>query len=280
VCGGTRFRKIFSKKGHDFWKCTDCGLERLQPLPTLDELKAYYDDSYANGLYKEFVSATEVKRLTAERRLREIEPFCPKGRWLDVGSSNGVFVEQARERGIDAHGIELSEVAVAQARARGLPVMQSTLEEYQPEAPYDVVTCFDLLEHALDPVDALRQVHRLLVPGGKLVITLPNRDSVFRRLMGRRWYFYIPEEHFHYFNPATIRRLLARTDFETERCMRTLKPLSYRYSLTQFAEYNPSLHRTLRSVSKALPERWLDWVLPLYIGEMLVVASRRGDHPA
>jgi len=274
ACQGIRFRKLFTKKGRDFWKCQECGLERQHPLPTLGDLKAFYERSYANGLYRESTSALELKRVTALHRFRAIRHDCPGRRWLDVGASNGVFVELLRERGIDAHGIDLSEVAVAQARARGLPVEASPLEDYRADAPFDVLSAFDLIEHAIDPAQSLRAMQRLLVPGGRMAITLPNLESAFRRLMGRRWFFYIPEEHLHYFGPSSIRRLLSRAGFATERIGSFSKPLSYRYSLAQLAEYNPSLHRTLRSISRALPRRLLDWVLPLPIGEMLVIARR------
>jgi hypothetical protein len=68
---------------------------------------------------------------------------------------------------------------------------------------------------------------------------------------------------------------LARAGLETERCVRTWKPLTYRYSLTQLAEYNPSIFKVLRAASKALPQRLLDWTLPVYIGEMLVIGHKR-----
>jgi 2-polyprenyl-3-methyl-5-hydroxy-6-metoxy-1,4-benzoquinol methylase len=277
ACGQNRFRKAFSKKGFDFWTCTGCGLERRHPLPTLAELKAYYDASYAGGLYREFITATDMKRATAERRLREIGGGALGRRWLDVGCSNGVLVELLRARGVDAHGIELSDVPVAEARARGLPVERSSLEDYRPDAPYDVVTCFDVIEHAIDPVRSLEALHRLLVPGGTLVLTSPNQGSAIRRLMGASWYFYIPEEHLHYFNPETVRRLLRRTGFDPLRVGRTLKPLSLRYSLAQLAEYAPRLHQAARALARVTPRPFLNRVLPLDIGEMIVIARRRGD---
>jgi 2-polyprenyl-3-methyl-5-hydroxy-6-metoxy-1,4-benzoquinol methylase len=280
ACRGTRFRKLFTKKDRDFWKCEACGLERQQPLPTLAELKSFYEQSYADGLYKEFASAHEMKRLTAAHRFRTIQRDCPGARWLDVGASTGVFVEYLREQGLDAHGIDLSENAVAEAQARGVPVQASQLDDYRPERPFDVITCFDLIEHVIDPVQSLSAIHRLLVPGGKVVITLPNQNSAFRRVMGPRWFFYIPEEHLHYFNPSNVRRLLSRTGFKTERVGRISKPLTYRYSLLQFAEYNPTVYRTLKSLSRALPSKTLDWVMPLYIGEMLVVARRESTSVA
>ena len=92
--------------------------------------------------------------------------------------------------------------------------------------------------------------------------------------MGSRWYFYIPDEHLFYFSRATIRKLLYKAGFETLRVSRTYKPLTYDYALTQFAEYNPFLYRILKGVAKILPARLKSAVVPLYIGEMMVIARR------
>src|SRR5262249_48930103 len=110
--------------------------------------------------------------------------------------------------------------------------------------------------------------------GGKVAISVPNQGSLTRRVMGPRWYFYIPEEHLHYFNPSNIRRFLSRGGFETEHCGRTWKPLTYRYALLHSKEYNPALYRVMNVASKLMPASLLDWVAPLYIGEMLVIARR------
>lgn len=275
ACRNRVFRKRFTKGGRDFWRCRSCGLEQQYPLPALEELRAYYDQSYASGMYKTFTAAEDMKRLTADRRLHEMTPHARSGRWLDVGCSNGVFVQQARSRGLDACGIDLSATAVDDARQRGLPVRCTTAEQYAPGESFDTVTAFDVLEHVRDPAGFLGAIHRLLSPGGVLALTVPNLASLARRIMGRRWYFYIPEEHLYYFDPPTIRALLTRTGFATRQCLRTYKPLTWRYSLLQFEEYNPLLHALLRPASNLLPARLLDYCVPLYIGEMLVIATRQ-----
>ena len=245
------------------------------PLPTMTELKRFYEESYTSGLYEAFSAATTMKRLTAARRLEEISPYVRSGRWLDVGCSNGVFVEHARERGIDAEGIDLSAVAVAAGRARGLPVVCATSETYEPGCHYDTITAFDVLEHTVDPMAFLRAARRLLAPGGRIALTVPNQASLIRRVMGRRWYFYIPEEHLFYFNPSTIRALLKRTGFEMQRGTAAYKPLTWRYSLLQQEAYNPLLYTLLSPTARWLPAEWLDRSVPLYIGEMMVIAERR-----
>lgn len=275
ACEGRAFRPRFTKKGRDFWRCRGCGLERQFPGPDLGELRAYYEASYTDGLYREFADATSMKTATALWRLRAVVPHCRPGRWLDVGAANGVFVELARARGVMAEGVELSELAVAEARGRGLPVARAAVEDYAPGYRYDTITCFDVLEHVLDPAAFLRAVHGLLEPGGILALTLPDLGSVHRMLMGSRWYFYIPDEHLHYFDRTSLERLLSRSGFSVLRWGRALKPLSYRYSLTQLKEYNPLLYRLARAAAILIPRRLLDLEVPLYIGEMLVIAGSK-----
>lgn len=274
ACGNRLFQMRFVKKGRIFWRCRSCGLEKQFPLPTSSDLRAYYDASYRAGMYKAFTDASDMKDLTAAYRLKRIAADCRPGRWLDVGCSSGAFITQARAHGIAAEGIDLSEVAVQEARRRGLPVFHATVEELDNKILYDTVTMFDVLEHVLDPLGFLQAVHQRTVPGGTVALTVPDHGSLARRVMGSRWFFYIPEEHLHYFNTATIAALLRRAGFEPIRCSSAGKPLTYRYSLVQFREYNPLIYRMLNTIARGLPSWALDIPVPLHIGELMVVALR------
>lgn len=280
LCGPVQLRWRFEKKGRQFWRCNRCGMEMQRPLPTPAELRAYYDSHYTDGMYKAFTDASDMKAMTACQRLREIAHHVPlSGHWLDVGSADGTFVGEALRRGIEAEGIELSAVAAQQAQAAGLPVRQGMLEDISCASRFDCITAFDVLEHVLDPGEFLRGMSGRLHTGGHAVLTLPNVSSVYRRLMGARWWFYIPDEHLHYFNPATIRSMLARAGLEVIEVSRTYKPLTFDYGLTQFIEYNPMIYRVMTLIGHILPARLRTWIIPLYIGEMKVVA-RKSSNPA
>jgi 2-polyprenyl-3-methyl-5-hydroxy-6-metoxy-1,4-benzoquinol methylase/predicted RNA-binding Zn-ribbon protein involved in translation (DUF1610 family) len=273
ACGNRIFRKRFTKKGCDFWQCETCGLEKIYPLPTLEELKAYYDSSYSDGMYKTFVDAGQMKYMTAEERYKAIKSYCLPGRWLDVGCSNGTFVKIARQNGQNAEGIDLSDVAVERGRAEGLPLFSSTIEDFAPDYRYQSISGFDVLEHVLDPVGFLESVHRLLEPGGTVAVSVPNRGSLICKIMRKNWYFYIPEEHMHYFDPSSMTRLLKSTGFNVRHVRRAYKPLTYNYSLTQFIEYNPTIFKILNTAAKVIPNRLRNAIVPLYIGEMIVFAE-------
>lgn len=273
-CGSAGPAFLFEKNGAVYYRCRGCTLEFQSPLPAPTELSRYYDESYTSGLYKAFSAARLMKQLTAAERLREIRRFNPRGRLLDVGSGPGVFVAEAQRAGFDARGIELSQVAVNEARLNGLPVEQETIESYDPEKKFEFLTCFDVIEHVLDPRSFLQSAGRLLVPGGRLIMTTPNTRSLTCRLMRSRWYFYIPEEHLFLFNRRSISAILEQSGFKLLYCGITIKPLTFDYSMIQFAAYNRLIHFLLRPLQMILPQKIRSIPVPLYIGEMLVAAER------
>ena len=275
LCGEVSLRWMFEKKGRQFWACQKCGLEKQVPLPTLKELQAYYDSQFDSGMYQTFTSAEKMKTMTAKQRLKEMTPFIkPQGRWLDVGCANGVFVREAAALGAQAEGVELSSVAVDQAVAAGLPVICGGLEDVENAPSFDCITAFDVLEHVLDPLTFLQDIAKRLKPGGHAALTMPDKSSVYAKLMGSRWWFYIPEEHLHYFDHEIIRKLMIKVGLEPVIVGRTFKPLTYDYGLTQFIEFNPFIYRVMKLVSGLLPQRLRQWIVPLYIGEMKVIARK------
>jgi 2-polyprenyl-3-methyl-5-hydroxy-6-metoxy-1,4-benzoquinol methylase len=130
------------------------------PLP--EEIRSYYETHYTSGRLRHMVEAEKMSYVRAQRRVGEVLPHLPRGRWLDVGCADGTFVRTALDAGVNAEGIEISEAAVASARKWSLPVACSTLEEHYPDYRYDAITAFDVLEHLSDPVSFLRNVRRLL----------------------------------------------------------------------------------------------------------------------
>lgn len=269
-------RRLFEKAGRRFAACTKCGLAMQVPLPPAETLQAYYDAQFADGMYAVFTAAEQMKTMTAKWRLKAIAPWVrPQGRWLDVGCANGVFVREAAATGVQAEGIELSGVAVSSAVASGLPVRRGALADVASGAAFDCISAFDVIEHVADPLAFLQDIVGRLRPGGHAVLTLPDKSSIFARLMGARWWFYIPDEHLHYFDRVIMRALLDKVGLETVSIGRAFKPLTYDYGLTQFEAYNPLIHGAMRLAAAIIPPGLRRRIVPLYIGEMMVIARKR-----
>lgn len=105
-------------------------------------------------------------------------------RVLDMGFGTGTMAAELLRRGVRAEVIEGSPVLVEQARARhpDLVVHEAMFESFQPSRPFDAVLALHVLEHVDAPGDLLRRVHRWLRPGGTLIVVVPNRESIHRRL--------------------------------------------------------------------------------------------------
>ena len=272
LCGNSPFRKRFTKKGRDFYRCQSCDLELQWPLPTLEELAEYYETSFNDGMYSEFTSADQMKRMTARQRIKEIGRHVRiEGRWLDVGCANGVFVETIAEMGVVAEGVELSQHAVKSGRDHGLKLHVGTVDDLPEADRFDCITAFDVLEHVIDPSGFLRSIQQRLTDQGHIVLTVPNAGGIVRGLMGKRWYFYIPEEHLHYFNRENLAGLLQMHGFEVINVGATYKPMTFDYAQTQFAEYNPLIHSLLKPFAFVLPSALRSRPIPLPIGELRII---------
>jgi SAM-dependent methyltransferase len=277
VCGSRNWRPYRRQDGFKIVRCADCGLRYLEPQPNAADLAGLYDEAYYVSFdsrergYDGYVTEAENWRRTFRDRLRDL-PATP-GRLLDVGAATGFFVEQARAAGWDAIGVEPSEWAAAYARDElGVDVRTGTLESLQlPDETFDVVTMWEVIEHLSDPRATLAEAHRILRPGGRLVLSTPDAGSLAARITGPRWLGWrkVPE-HVFFFDRVTLDRLLRQAGFS---------PVRHRYaSLTVSAGF--ALDRAMSLVG--LPRRWRApvWLTHRSIRinpgyDLLVVARRR-----
>ena len=274
LCGATAPRALFAKEGRDVVRCRSCGLEWVDPMPTAEELTAYYERSYADGSYSFFAEAQRERAAIARHRLGVIAPFAREGRWLDVGASSGDFVEAA-SAAHDVEGLELSETAVREARSRGLRMHCGSVESFAPSAPYATITAFDVLEHLREPRVFLERLRGWLAPGGRLVLTLPDVSSLYARwLMRRHWFYYLPREHLFYYSPETASRLLADEGFRVVAAQRAYKTLTPAYAAANLRYFNAGLGVVARALLRLVPRALAERPVRMYLGEMMLVAER------
>jgi 2-polyprenyl-3-methyl-5-hydroxy-6-metoxy-1,4-benzoquinol methylase len=114
-------------------------------------------------------------------------PEVPQGHILDVGCSSGEYLARLRSLGWHTSGIELDADAARHAReVLKLDVFTGSAENALPNYPdgsFDVVTMWHVLEHLSEPALVLRQVKRILKPGGRLILEVPNYRSLWCTLL-------------------------------------------------------------------------------------------------
>lgn len=142
----------------------------------------------------------------------------PVGRLLDVGCGAGRFLHRMQRRGWQVEGIDFDEQAAAKVtRKYGIKAHVGSLAECDiPEASLDVVTMSQTVEHLFDPRSDLQACWRVLKPGGLLVMTTPNVDSIGAAEFGPYWRGWEPPRHLHLFSVASLARLTLQAGFEID----------------------------------------------------------------
>jgi 2-polyprenyl-3-methyl-5-hydroxy-6-metoxy-1,4-benzoquinol methylase len=191
-------------------ECRQCGL--VYTSPRQDALALA--DGYAEVADVDYASEDSSRSINSYFCLNTLSRFVPAGRLLDVGCAAGYFLNAARLR-YEVQGVELSRAAVAYARERlALNVFHGTLEAAAlSDDSFDVVTLIDVIEHLDNPRQTLRDIWRILKPGGLLYIVTPDVSSNVARLLGSKWWGLRPA-HVYYFSPKTLTALLNKTGFE------------------------------------------------------------------
>jgi 2-polyprenyl-3-methyl-5-hydroxy-6-metoxy-1,4-benzoquinol methylase len=221
VCGSREARPRFEVGGTAslLVVCTRCGLGRLHPLPGPAELSSFYPDEYYGEPGRKFQSLVEgAVRFLGGRHVSFLSRSLPRGaRVLDVGCGRGVVLGALADRGFEVHGVELSAGATrgADPRAR-IRIAARLADAGYAEGFFDEVLLWHVLEHLPDPRGTLAEVFRILRPGGRLVVALPNFTSLQARCSGVHWFHLDLPRHLHHFPVAALRRLLEELGFEVE----------------------------------------------------------------
>ncbi len=206
-------------------RCVQCGLAWPEPIPTFEELREIYESDSLIHQYKDsgttYVAGSDKAEPYILQRIADLTTRAGQpGRILDIGAAQGAFLKACQDRGWQTTGIELSPEGRDFAKSRyGMEFLDRPVEEVGfPEQSFEAVHMNHVFEHVIDPMATLREIHRILVPGGWLVIEVPNEiDDLFLNLstaLGRGPDPYpVPSPHIFHFNAASLRNVLTHAGF-------------------------------------------------------------------
>ena len=199
-------------------ECRECGLIRLSPRPTAEQVDAFYARNYwfAGGrlqeIYRRIVLLDHV-HFAAKATNGAVGPI------LDVGCGGGLFLRMMKNRGFDVLGLDFSPDAARVAWERnGVRVLVGDLPTagIEPES-CALVTMYHVVEHLLDPPAYLRAAAKVLHPDGRLIVQVPDRDCWEASMLGGNWTGLDVPRHLHVFRTSDMRRLLRSCGFEVIR---------------------------------------------------------------
>jgi SAM-dependent methyltransferase len=258
----------------DLLCCVECGTVQQPELPAGAQLHDLYRDMRDDAYLVEEIG----RRATAATLLDLIGEHVGSGRLLDVGCGHGLLLDEARRRGFDVVGLELSRSAARHAReALGLDVREVPLEEFDSWNSFDVVVLADVIEHLDDPVGAVERCARLLRPGGALCVVTPDPSSLTARVAGARWWGYLPA-HTCLLPRATLRELLGAQGLLVSADEPLVRSFSAARWANGLAERLGPVRAPIDALARRLPE---DASLSLALHDERVVIARRleVEHP-
>ena len=208
-CGDAPLQRFDVAHTTTLWRCATCGLYQKGSPPTADAYEQQYHDPYLKSLPR--------KVFTAHMRLCRIANKVPATRpsLLDVGCSIGATVKAAKQRGWDAHGVDVSQSAVNFCHRQELncKCYDGGPLPY-PDQSFDIVTSWHVIEHVSDVTKTLQDWFRVLRPGGILMLETPHARCWKARMLGAKYAKFWPPEHIYTFTPHTIAPFLQRVGFE------------------------------------------------------------------
>ncbi|MBF0141703.1 MAG: class I SAM-dependent methyltransferase [Magnetococcales bacterium] len=194
---------------YELVKCNVCSVIYLNPMPTRDNLSGFYRDDYEDNWGDARSLKQYIEYLVAKRIPRKAP-----GRLLDIGSGTGAYLREMEARGWSVTGVD----AFAGNFKSKIPIHPSIvkhelIDAHFPDAHFDVVTMWWIIEHYLDPITELREVRRIIKPNGLLAISTCNPESFIASLWGRYWHHLLLPQHCVHFSPKVLGACLEREGF-------------------------------------------------------------------
>lgn len=217
------------------------------------DYKTYYEDYWDQDEIQRGMDYYELRYNHIKHR---ITPN-PKAAVLDVGGGNGQFLEFLGIR--NATVLDISSSGLQQAKKRGYRIVKADVQKPYPIADntFDMVLCFETIEHIDEPVAMLTNIKKCLKDGGTLVLGVPNlpADGVHHK---KRWYLRdtIGALRSAGFSVSEILYTPAFIEKETFDGIRRLK--SIKKGVIHMAAYGLSLlpFSAKHSLAKAVPDRF------------------------
>jgi SAM-dependent methyltransferase len=266
LCGADDYNVVFPAgyaQLHQIVRCRHCGLMYANPQQRVDceefaarQVTEPYDPNAR--LSRQYYQKQLTQLPDNLRAVAVLEQLLPaRGKLLEIGSYAGLLLDRIRTAGWQVVGLEPYGPTAHYARTKyGLEIIDGVLPNPAlPTSHFDAALMLHVIEHMPDPAESLRELRRVLRPGGVLVVETPRFNSLCFKLLGRRersiqnW-----PGHIFFFTEQTLQQLLERNGFKVARVERVGRTLTLERFLDNLALLTRSetVLRWAASISRGL----------------------------
>lgn len=207
------------------WHCNNCTARFTQDAPAQHAIGPYYQsDAYIShsdtkkGMVNTLYHTVRKITLTGKRKLINTQTSRLGGNILDIGCGTGAFLNEMKQNGWNITGLEPDATAREKAKTLyGITPQESHRLFDLVLQTYDAITMWHVLEHVHELQAYIQQVEKLLAPGGKLFIAVPNYTSYDAAVYKEFWAAYDVPRHLYHFSPKSIDALLINYNLQLKK---------------------------------------------------------------
>lgn len=253
---------------YSYFECMNCRTLFVDELPNSEFLENSYNAA-------EFVSRKDSV-YAAQTYFEELQRInlLDSGKLLDIGCSDGAFISIVKSKSaMNVLGVEPSINAINNSDLSVRENIQhTTLENFHRDNGFNIVTCFQTIEHVNDLNGLVVKSKELLLDRGHLVFVCHDRLSLTNRILGERSPIF-DIEHLQILNKKGVRLLLERNGFTDIR----VKAISNRYPIAYWLLLSPIPSAIKRSVDQRRNRWYLSWGVRLRVGNVLAVGKKLSE---
>ncbi|TLY35838.1 MAG: class I SAM-dependent methyltransferase [Nitrospirae bacterium] len=284
ICNSVEVNQVFRKAEFTYFRCHSCGMLlvdlQLAPAEVFSHYsKAYYEAeaSRTDGRrgYPSYRNARDTLEASFVEKLAVVRRHVPSGRLLDAGAAYGLFLSTAASH-FEGIGIDVSEYAASVARDEfGMNVQARDIERTGlPDDHFDAIVLWDIIEHLIHPIDALREMHRVLKPGGWIFISTDDAAHWLPRLLGSQWWALAAPLHLCHFSKRGMTVAFQRARLELKEFAKDPR----RYSVSDIIKHFGVSYQSsfLANIGTSMEQNALGrWVFHVTRPEQFIAIGRK-----
>ena len=210
LCDSTDFGYIFTKHGFDHMICNSCDLIFTQQVLDSSKIKFLEVGNEGNiyGMYKMSSLANERDQKKFKIVFEELKKYSEIKNIFDFGSQAGTFLDWVKQQGYSIIGHEYHGAIRDIAKKKGHKILKDQLESIKFDQEFDLITCWDYLDHVLNPRDVIANLSKFLKKDGLFFFAINNRDSLSARIMHSYSPIFIGPHHTMHFGINQLKLLM------------------------------------------------------------------------
>jgi 2-polyprenyl-3-methyl-5-hydroxy-6-metoxy-1,4-benzoquinol methylase len=268
-----------SLRGYKMFTCTNCSFEFVYPLPSTQEIEAFYNKTRVVSDLKQIIKqqiddfdegGQAPKRDWFNKVFSTAKKYIQKEKLniLEIGSGYGYFIHYATKHGHKAIGTEVTadytEIGNAAIEGDIFYIPDGNYDKVVENNWADLVYLEHVLEHVLEPDQIIAQIKNKISSNGILYISVPNSKSFLANIMGSKWPWACPPDHLYYYNKKALIAFLERNGFDVLECFSGDYYFRSIFQMYSFIPYTNILRKLLKLKPKGYPYRY-----PRTLGDIL-----------